>query len=150
MRAYQRRRVIAVWGISIIMAILLAIALMDTNVAVGPTTNWQGVITPGPEAHAIFLALVPIFVALMWTALTWFRGTFDTTTTPSTTKNIEEAPLSYKMALLLEMMDDDEREALKQDLRWQVLGSGDEAYRLQDMLEDASMLESSSGKRKRR
>jgi len=147
MSPYQRRRVITVWGISIIMAIVLAIALMHTKVAVGPTTNWQGVVTQGPQASATFLALVPILVALMWTALAWFRGAFDTTTTPSTTKNIEDAPLSYKMALLLEMMDDDEREALKHDLRRQVLGSG-EAYRLQDMVDD-SMLEESSGKRKR-
>jgi hypothetical protein len=144
MSAYQRRRVIAVWGISIIMAIVLAIALIGETVAVGPTTSWQGVVTPGPEVSAQFLALVPIFVAVMWTAIAWFRGAFDKTTTTISTNNIQDAPISYKMALLLEMMDEDEREALKQDLRRQVLGS-DESYQ---MLHDELMLEE-SGKRKR-
>jgi hypothetical protein len=122
MSAYQRRRVIAVWLMSIIMAIALAIALINTKVAVGPTTNWQGVITPGPEASAIFLALVPIVVALLWTGLAWFRGAFDDKTT-SSTKNIESAPIPYKMALLLEMMDEDEREAFKQQLKRDILAS---------------------------
>jgi hypothetical protein len=124
MSAYQRRRVIAVWGISIMMAIALAIALIDTKVAIGPTTSWSGVVTPGPEAPATFLALVPIVVALLWTGLAWFRGAFDdkTTATPST-KNIESAPTPYKMALLLEMMDDDEREAFKQQLKRDILAS---------------------------
>jgi len=101
------------------MAVVLAISLINTKITVGPTTSWSGVVTPGPEASATFLALVPIVVALLWTALAWFRGAFDTTTTPST-KNID-APMPYKMALLLEMMDEDEREALKQDLRRQIL-----------------------------
>lgn len=118
MSAYQRRRVVAVWVISIIMAIVLAIAMINTKVAVGPTTSWSGVVTQGPEASATVLALVPIVVAMLWTVLAWFRGSFDTTT--SSTKNID-APLPYKMALLLEMLDDDEREALKQDLRRQIL-----------------------------
>ncbi len=147
MSAYQRRRVIAVWGLSIMMAIVLAIILFDKKFNIGPTTNWSGVITPGPEASALLLALVPIFVAVMWTALAWFRGAFDKTATTTSTNNIENAPISYKMALLLEMMSDDEREALKHDLRRQVLGS-DEAYRLQDMVDDSLVLEE-SGKRKR-
>lgn len=134
MSAYQRRRVIAVWVISLIMAIVLAIALMDRKVAVGPTTSWSGIVTPGPEVSATLLALVPVVVAILWTALAWFRGSFDTTTTPST-QNID-APLPYKMALLLEMMDEDEREALKQDLRRQILADENHSEMLSRLMVD--------------
>lgn len=136
MSAYQRRRVIAVWVISLIMAIVLTITLMDRKVAVGPTTSWSGIVTPGPEVSATLLALVPVVVAILWTALAWFRGSFDTTTTPST-QNID-APLPYKMALLLEMMDEDEREALKQDLRRQILADENHSEMLSRLMVEES------------
>jgi len=118
MNAYKRRRVIAVWVISIIMAIALAIALIDTKITVGQA-QYSGVVFPGTEYSVISIALASIVVALLWTGLAWFRGAFDDKTTPST--NLQSAPTPYKMALLLEMMDDDEREAFKQQLKRDIL-----------------------------
>jgi len=137
----RQHLVVIIWSISIIFGIIAAIVgkMMSTTIggvmaSTRPSTVWA-------------LMAIPIITGIIWTAWGIFNHRRSKQNTTQEAILPLNAPISYKMALLLEMMDEDEREALKHDLRRQVLGSG-EAYRLQDMLEDDSLSEESSGKRK--
>lgn len=78
------------------------------------------------------LGFVPSVAAFIWTVLAWL-GHRKNQAMP-TMQHIQHAPTSYKMALLLEMMTEDEREALKHDLRRQILAEESSAQEHFDRL----------------
>jgi len=98
-----------VWLISIIISLILYIIVTD-----------MGLIRANAPFD-IYICAFPIIAALLWTGLGRRK---NSSKQPSlSTTNLISTPTPYKMALLLEMMSEDEREALKHDLRQQVLGS---------------------------
>jgi hypothetical protein len=63
----------------------------------------------------VAVALIFALSTIMWTGLSWKH--------PARVGAPKQADIPYKMALLLEMMDEDEREAFKQQLKRDILAS---------------------------
>jgi hypothetical protein len=77
----------------------------------------------GTPILMIIFMWIPIIVAMLWTVFRTFipPRPKQSTHTQQETLLPQNAPTPYKMALLLEMMDDDEREAFKQQLKREIL-----------------------------
>lgn len=125
-RLQRQRKVVIVWAISILLA------MGGTVLAITMTTPTGGIIgslpsnlTVGSSTPMMMILLMwtPILTAILWTVWGMFnhRQSKQDAQHQQETISPQNAPLPYKMALLLEMMDEDEREALKQDLRRQIL-----------------------------
>ena len=116
---------IVVWGFSFVLTLIAFIAAADSSFE-----DW--------------LAVVPLAVALISTIVIWESASDDKKSSgKSTTVSSGQKPdnTAYNMALLMEMMDDDEREEFKYRLKERIL-SGDSAV-------DASIIQEIE-KRKRR
>lgn len=76
------------------------------------------------DVAAVIVAIAPLFLGLLGTGFIWapevFTGTKDETETSQMEKAKRVAGDS-RMALLLEMMDEDERETFKESLKRRVL-----------------------------
>jgi hypothetical protein len=80
--------------------------------------------TPIPEQNMVWLAISPLVIAVLGTFMLWVVPELDSTEAASKTEqSIGKAKRQQgdKLSLLLELMDDDERQAFKQLLKQQVL-----------------------------
>ena len=82
--------------------------------------------TPIPEQNMVWLAIGPLVIAVMGTFMLWVVPELDNVGTVSksvsvTSEQKAKRQQGDKLSLLLELMDDDEREAFKHLLKRQVL-----------------------------
>ena len=80
----------------------------------------MGVMRPNAPFD-IYISAFPILAALLWTGLAWRNRSKNQSHLVE--KQAESTTIPYKMALLLEMMDEDEREAFKHQLKRDILAS---------------------------
>lgn len=96
---------IIVWGFSFVLTLIAFIAAADSSFE-----DW--------------LAVVPMAVALISTIVIWESGKDDEkSSNKSSGSSTVQKPdnTAYNMALLMEMMDDDEREEFKYRLKERIL-----------------------------
>jgi hypothetical protein len=105
----QRFITLVVWLVSIILSLILY-----------STVTNMGLIRANAPFD-IYVCAFPILAAIVWTGLAWLNRSKNQSHLAE--KQAESASIPYKMALLLEMMDEDEREAFKHQLKRDILAS---------------------------
>ena len=111
--------------------------------------------TPIPEQNMVWLAIGPLVIAVVGTFMLWVIPELDNVETASKTEQSTgkaKRQQGVKLSLLLELMDEDEREAFKQLLKRQMLeesgyADGELPYGSETL---ESLLSEGTGRRSRR
>ncbi len=127
-KVQRQRPIFIVWSMCIFLALagsIFAIVISTPSDGIIGSTYMNPDVGSGTPILMIIFMWTPIIVAMLWTILRTFIPPRPKQATHTQQESIlpQNAPTPYKMALLLEMMDEDEREAFKQQLKRDILAS---------------------------